>query len=96
MIAEKLELAIHQYVIIDTLKFEREKYELLSEKQQSVILKLETKVKNLTRISNNKGEHIGYLNRTIRQQKRKLRSGKIERWLFGGGLIILSGILIIH
>ena len=42
----------------------------------------------------NKQIEIDMLNTTIKQQNKKIKQGKLQRWFFGGGLLILTGIII--
>jgi len=45
-------------------------------------------------VSDNKQIEIDMLNTTIKQQNKKIKQGKLQRWFFGGGLLILTGIII--
>ncbi len=93
-IATKLEYSLFQDSIIDTLKLRQIRWEQLLQKKDTTIFKLETKIENLSLIQVNDEAHIQELNLTIRKQQKQLKRGKLERWFFGGGLLILTGIII--
>jgi hypothetical protein len=38
--------------------------------------------------------HLKEQNLTIKKQNKRIKQGKLERWLFGGGLLVLTGIII--
>lgn len=80
--------------IIDTLKLRQIRWEQLLKKKDTTIFKLENKIENLSLIQVNDEAHIQELNLTIRKQQKQLKRGKLERWFFGGGLLILTGIII--
>lgn len=93
-IVTKLEYSLFQDSIIDTLKLRQIRWKQLLQKKDTTIYKLETKIENLSLIQVNDEAHIQELNLTIRKQQKQLKRGKLERWFFGGGLLILTGILI--
>ena len=93
-IATKLEYSLFQDSIIDTLKLKQIRWKQLLQKKDTTIFKLETKIENLSLIQVNDEAHIQELNLTIRKQQKQLKRGKLERWFFGGGLLILTGIII--
>lgn len=93
-IATKLEYSLFQDSIIDTLKLRQIRWEQLLQKKDTTIFKLETKIENLSLIQVNDEAHIQELNLTIRKQQKQLKRGKLERGFFGGGLLILTGIII--
>tara|TARA_R110002051_G_scaffold325529_1_gene428617 strand:+ start:20303 stop:20449 length:147 start_codon:yes stop_codon:yes gene_type:complete len=45
-------------------------------------------------VKENDKVQIQELNLTIRKQNKRIKRGKLERWFFGGGLLILTGIII--
>jgi len=49
---------------------------------------------NLTAVSENSNEQILYLENQLKFKNQKLKQGKLHKILLGGGLLILSGILI--
>ncbi len=93
-IATKLEYSLFQDSIIDTLKLRQIRWKQLLQKKDTTIFKLENKIENLSLIQVNDEAHIQELNLTVRKQQKQLKRGKLERWFFGGGLLILTGIII--
>ncbi|WP_010178126.1 hypothetical protein [Aquimarina agarilytica] len=93
-LATKLEYSLFQDSIIDTLKIRQIRWKQLLQKKDTTILKLENKIENLSLIQVNDEAHIQELNLTVRKQQKQLKRGKLERWFFGGGLLILTGIII--
>ncbi|MCH3884524.1 hypothetical protein [Tenacibaculum aquimarinum] len=93
-IATKLEYSLFQDSIIDTLKLRQIRWKQLLQKKDTTIFKLENKIENLSLIKVNDEAHIQELNLTVRKQQKQLKRGKLERWFFGGGLLILTGIII--
>lgn len=93
-VAKRLEFSLFQDSIIDTLKLDSFRWQRLVRKQDTIIFKLEEKVKNLSLVQENDQTHIEELELTIVKKNRKIRRGKLERWFFGGGLLILTGIII--
>lgn len=79
---------------MDTLKLKTLRWKLLLEKKDTIIFKLETKMEHLSLIQENDAVQIEQLNLTIKQQNKKIKRGKLERWIFGGGLLVLTGIII--
>ena len=51
-------------------------------------------MEHLSLIQENDAVQIEQLNLTIKQQNKKIKRGKLERWIFGGGLLVLTGIII--
>ena len=80
--------------IIYALKNKNSRWFQLLKKKDVIIFKLETKVENLNVVSDNKQIEIDLLNTTIKQQNKKIKQGKLQRWFFGGGLLVLTGIII--
>jgi hypothetical protein len=70
------------------------RWKLLLEKKDTIIFKLETKVEHLSLIQVNDAVQMEQLNLVIKQQNKQIKRGKLERWFFGGGLLVLTGILI--
>ena len=93
-LAERLEYSLFQDDIIFNLKTKNEQWFALLNKKDSIILKLETKIENLSMVTDNNQVQISLLNSTIKQQNKKLKQGRLQRWLFGGGLLVLTGIII--
>ena len=93
-VAKRMEISLFQDSIIDVMKLRSFRWELLTQKKDTIILKLETKVENLSLVHQNDEEQFKELNFTIKKQSKKIKRGKLERWLFGGGLLILTGIII--
>lgn len=79
---------------MDTLKLKTLQWKLLLEKKDTIIFKLETKVEHLSLIQENDAAQMEQLNLVIKQQNKKIKRGKLERWIFGGGLLVLTGIII--
>ncbi len=80
--------------ILDTLKLKTLRWNLLLDKKDTIIFKLETKVEHLSLIQENDAVQMEQLNLVIKQQNKKIKRGKLERWIFGGGLLVLTGIII--
>lgn len=93
-LAKRLEYSLYQDSIIDTLKLRSFKWRQLVQKKDTIIFKLETKVENLSFVQKNDQLQIEELNLTIKKQNKKIKKGKLERWFFGGGLLVLTGIII--
>lgn len=93
-LAKRLEYSLYQDSIIVTLKLRSLKWRQLVQKKDTIIFKLETKVENLSLVQENDQLQIGELNLTIKKQNKKIKRGKLERWFFGGGLLVLTGIII--
>lgn len=92
--AKRLEFSLYQGSIIDTLKIKNLRWQFLLQKKDTIIFKLEDKVENLILVQKNDEVHIQDLNLVIKKQSKKIKRGKLERWVFGGGLLILTGIII--
>ncbi len=93
-LAKRLEYSIYQDSIIDTLQLRNYRWQNLTQKKDTIIIKLERKVQNLVVIQDNDESHIQELNLTIKQQQKQIKRGKLERWFFGGGLLVITGIII--
>jgi len=93
-LAKRLEFGLYQDSIIDTLKLRSFKWRQLVQKKDTIIFKLETKVVNLSLVQENDQSQIEELNLTIQKQNKRIKRGKLERWFFGGGLLVLTGIII--
>jgi len=89
-----LEYSVFQDSILDTLKLKTLRWKLLLKKKDTIIFKLETKVEHLSLIQENDAAQMEQLNLVIKQQNKKIKRGKLERWIFGGGLLVLTGIII--
>lgn len=93
-IAKRLEKGLFQDSIINVMKLRSLRWQLLTQKKDTIIFKLEDKVENLSLVHQNDGEQIKELNLTIKKQNRRIKRNKFERWFFGGGLLVLTGIII--
>jgi hypothetical protein len=89
-----LENGLFQDSIIEVMKIRGFRWNLLTQRKDTIILKLEHKNDNLSLVHQNDEEQIKELNFTIKKQSKKIKRGKLERWLFGGGLLVLTGIII--
>lgn len=93
-LATQLELSVFQKQILDSIQFKEYQWLSLLQKKDNVIQKLELKIVNLETVNQNENIQIEVLNKTIQTQQRKLKRSKLERWVFGGGLLVLTGIII--
>jgi len=93
-IAKQLESGLFQDSIIDVMKLRSFRWQLLTQKKDTIIFKLEDKVENLSLVNLNNKEQIKELNLAIKKQNRRIKRNKFERWFFGGGLLVLTGIII--
>lgn len=93
-IAKRLEFSSFQDSLIDTLKLRSFKWRQLVQKKDTIIFKLESKVKNLSLVQENDELQMQELNLIIKRQNKQIKRGKLERWFFGGGLLVLTGIII--
>lgn len=93
-LAKRLEYSLYQDSILDTLKLRSFKWRQLVQKKDTIIFKLEAKVENLSLVQENDQSQIEALNLTIQKQHKRIKRGKLERWFFGGGLLVLTGIII--
>lgn len=93
-LAKRLEYSVYQDSIIDTLQLRNYRWQHLAKKKDTIIFKLERKVENLVVIQYNDESQIQELNLTIKQQQKQIKRGKLERWFFGGGFLVLTGIII--
>ena len=76
------------------MKLRSLRWQLLTQKKDTIIFKLEDKIENLSLVHQNDEEQIKELNLTIKKQNRRIKRNKFERWFFGGGLLVLTGIII--
>ena len=93
-LGKRLEFSLYQDSIIDTLQLRNYRWQYLTQKKDTIIFKLERKVENLVVMQDNDESHIQELNLTIKKQNKQIKRGKLERWFFGGGLLVLTGIII--
>lgn len=93
-IATRLELSEFQEQVLDSIQLREYRWLSLLQEKDSIIHKLELKTFNLEMVHHNETIQIEALNKTIQTQQRKLKRGKLERWFFGGGLLVLTGIII--
>lgn len=93
-LAERLEYSRFQDSLIFNFKSKNLHWVNLLSKKDTIIFKLESKIENMSMVTNNNQVEIDLLNDTIKQQNKKIKQGKLQRWLFGGGLLILTGIII--
>lgn len=93
-IATRLELSEFQEQVLDSIQLREYRWLSLLQEKDSIIHKLELKTVNLETVHHNESIQIEALNKTIQIQKKKLRRGRLERWFFGGGLLVLTGIII--
>jgi hypothetical protein len=93
-LAKRLAYGLSQDLMIDTLQLRDFRWQYLTKKKDSIIFKLERKVENLLVIKLNDDIHLKEQNLTIKKQNKRIKQGKLERWLFGGGLLVLTGIII--
>lgn len=89
-----MEFSLFQDSIIDTLKIRNLRWQFLLQKKDTIIFKLEDKIENLVLVQENDEAQIQELNLTIRKQNKRIKRGKLERWIFGSGLLVLTGIII--
>lgn len=93
-IAKRLEYSLYQDSLIDTLKLRSYRWQHLLRKKDTTILKLESKIGNFLRIQENDKTHIQELNLIIKKQQKQIKRNKLQQWLLGGGLLIVTGIII--
>lgn len=93
-IAERLEFGLFQDSLVSALKLDNLTKAKLVSVQETLIFKLEEKVTNLSFVKQHDKMQIEILNATLVKQNRKIKRSKLERWVFGGGLLILTGIII--
>lgn len=89
-----MENGLFQDSIIEVMKIRGFRWNLLTQRKDTIILKLEHKNDNLSLVHQNDEEQIRELNFTIKKQNKRIKRGKLERWFFGGGLLVLTGIII--
>lgn len=94
-IAKRIESGIYKDSIATRLEAENSRLHLITQKQDSTIQTLETKMANLDTINMNQETGIGLLNETIQTQKQKIKRGKWHKTLLGIGLGILTVLAII-
>jgi hypothetical protein len=93
-IALRLERGRYQDSIVRRLDFSIRLKDSLLVKKDSVVSRLRLQNFNLTAVSENSNEQILYLENQLKFKNQKLKQGKLHKILLGGGLLILSGILI--
>ena len=93
-IATRLELAVLQKQVLDSIQIREYRWLSLLQEKDSIINKLELKIVNLETVQHNETVQIEALNKTIQTQHRKLKRSKLERYFLGGGLLIVTGIII--
>ena len=93
-IAVRLERAQFQDSIIRKLDFSIKLKDSLHVKKDSVLLRMRLQNTNLMMVSENGNEQILFLENQIKFKNKKLNQSKFHKILLGGGLLILSGILI--
>lgn len=87
---------MYQDSLIDTLKLRNYRWQHLLKKKDTTILKLESKIENFIRIQENDEAHVRELNLAIKKQKKQIKRNKLQQWLLGGGLLIVTGIIIVQ
>ncbi len=93
-IAVRLERAQFQDSIIRKLDFSMKLKDSLLVKKDSVLSRVRLQNTNLMMVSENGNEQILFLEHQLKFKNKKLKQGKFHKILLGGGLLILSGILI--
>ena len=93
-IALRLERGKYQDSIVRRLDFSITLKDSLLVKKDSVVSRLRLQNLNLMSVSENSNEQILFLENQLKFKNRKLKQGKLHKILLGGGLLILSGILI--
>ncbi len=89
-----MEMGLFQDSIIDVMNLRNYKWQLFTQKKDTIIFKLDAKVENLSLVHQNDKAQIKELNITIKKQNKRLKRSKLERWFFSGGLLVLTGIII--
>ena len=93
-IAVRLERAQFQDSIIEKLDFSMKLKDSLLVKKDSVLSRMRLQNTNLMMVSENGNEQILFLENQLKFKNKKLKQSKFHKILLGGGLLILSGILI--
>lgn len=93
-IALRLERAQFQDSIIRKLDFSMKLKDSLLIKKDSVLSRMRLQNTNLMMISENGNEQILFLENQLKLKNKNLKQSKLHKILLGGGLLILSGILI--
>jgi len=93
-IAVRLERAQFQDSIIRKLDFSIKVKDSLLVKKDAVISRVRLQNTNLMMVSENGNEQILFLENQLKFKNKKLKQSKFHKILLGGGLLILSGILI--
>lgn len=93
-IAIRLERAQFQDSIIRKLDFSMKLKDSLLVKKDSVLSIMRLQNTNLMMVSENGNEQILFLENQLKFKNKKLKQGRFHKILLGGGLLILSGILI--
>ena len=93
-IAVRLERAQFQDSIIRKLDFSIKVKDSLLVKKDAVLSRVRLQNTNLMMVSENGNEQILFLENQLKFKNKKLKQSKFHKILLGGGLLILSGILI--
>jgi len=93
-IAKRIESGIYKDSIATRLELENSRLHLITQKQDSTIQTLESKVFNMDTITRNQQVNIELLNTTILAQEKKIKRGKWHKTLLGIGMGILTAIAI--
>ena len=93
-IAKRLQMNIYQDSIIDRLTIENKRWQSLLFKKDSIGISLSKKVYNLELIDKNKNDELDLLNQSLKVKDKKIKQGKFHKLLLGGGILIITGILI--
>ena len=93
-IAVRLERVQFQDSIIRKLDTSMKLKDSLLVKKDSVLSRVRLQNTNLMMVSENGNEQILFLENQLKFKNKKLKQGRFHKILLGGGLLILSGILI--
>jgi len=93
-IAVRLERVQFQDSIIRKLDFSMKLKDSLLVKKDSVLSRMRLQNTNLMMVSENGNEQILFLENQLKFKNKKLKQSEFHKILLGGGLLILSGILI--
>ena len=93
-IAVRLERVQFQDSIIRKLDFSMKLKDSLLVKKDSVLSRMRLQNTNLMMVSENGNEQILFLENQLKCKNKKLKQSEFHKILLGGGLLILSGILI--
>ncbi len=93
-LVKRLEHSLYQDHIMDTLKQTHFKWQKLVKNKDIIIFRMERQIKQLYRVNENNIFQIQDLNGLIKKQNKKIKQNKLQRMIFSGGLIILTGLII--